>query len=252
MKFVVALLLVSLALGSARVAIRQADVCSSGKAQSPIDVVFDKTTCVRSGEVLALPYKINRHYKVAANVTVQKVDNTITAKGDFGFVTVGGCNPCDGQGYNIVQVALKAPAEHTFDGKRYAGELQITHQKQGSTGSNDLLVSSVFFYQQADGGFTNSFLDSIDVAHASATAATMTGLVDLEKLKESFRGEFFTYKGSLVNQGCPETVQWVLYRRPLGVTADQLKAVQTAVGNTTPRAAQAVNDRQVMWYRKRV
>lgn len=231
-------------------------LCASGQNQSPIDVVFEKTQCVRSGEPDATPYKISRHYQPAANCTVQKKGRRIevapTVAGALGFITLGGCNPCDGARYDVKSISVRLPADHTIDGKRYAGEIQITHQKTGSTGDADLIITSVFLYQQAAGGFLNSFLENIDAPRATATSKTLADrFIDLEKLSESFHGEYFTYKGSLTWRGCPETVQWFLFKIPQGVDMAQLASIKTALGENPFKAAKPIGSRQVYWYRKR-
>jgi len=52
---------------------------------------------------------------------------------------------------------------------RYPLELQIVHQKEGSTGDNDLIVASVFFeLKRTPGG--NKFLSSLDWQSAPRSA----------------------------------------------------------------------------------
>jgi len=237
--------------------------CQSGKHQSPIDIAAHQTVCVREGESSAQPYRINYHYKLAQNLSMAFNGYSLQVAGDLGFVTIGGCNPCDGLEYDFKQFHFHAPAEHTIDGKRYPMELHLVHQKKGSSDLQDLLFISIFFYVQPDGGFPNSFLENIDWNHAPSDASkpnSINGYVDLHRLKESFRGEYWTYDGSLTTPSCDETVKWFIMKRPLGVTADQLSKIQTlfqnnpsfANGNGNNRATQPINDRKVTWFRKRL
>jgi len=229
------------------------DVCSSGKQQSPVNVQLNSTVCVRHGEVGSIPFKVNHHYQHAVNATVTNNGASLVVNGNFGFLTVGGCNPCDGQEYTVQSITFKAPAEHQLDGKQYAAEIQISTQKKGGT---DALIESIFLYQQPDGGFLNSFLDKIDLFHApsaSGNSNTLTASpVDLKTLKEAYRGEYFWYKGSLDASPCTEGVTWVLYRTPVGVTKEQMAALTQLVAASGTRAVQPLNGRQVTWYRKRV
>jgi len=234
-------------------ATQDANVCSSGMQQSPLNIIFNSTVCVRNGEVGSIQYKVNHHYKHAVNATVTNNGNSLVVAGDFGHLTVGGCNPCDGQEYTVQGITFKAPAEHQLDGRAYAAEIQITTQKKGGS---DILIESIFLYQQPDGGFLNSFLDNIDLFHAPSTNGATTTLsatqVDLKTLKEAYRGEYYTYKGSLTSAPCTEGATWVVYRTPIGVTKEQLASLVALTPAAGTRAVQPVNGRQVIWFRKRI
>jgi len=239
--------------------------CSSGTAQSPINVNTSAVTCVKEGQD-GVPYRIDFHYFKKDNLTLRNNGHALSIKGDLGFVTIGGCNPCDGQQYNVKAFSFHAPSEHTIDASptkdgHYAMELHIVHQKVGSTGLNDLVIVAINFYLQPDGGFPNSFLDNINWANAPAAAQAtvpISGPVNLHKLNEAFKGEYFTYTGSLTSPPCTEGVKWYIMKRPLGVNKAQLDIVQNmfqkntnfANGNGNNRNVQPLNNRPVYWYRK--
>jgi len=240
--------------------------CTTGLAQSPINIETAKTKCVRHGDGDARQYRIDLHYRKQDNLSMTHNGNTLKVKGDLGYLTLGGCNPCDGQEYFVKQFHFHSPSEHTIDTTpekdgHYAMELHIVHQKKGSSGLNDLVFVVVLFYVQPDGGFPNWFLDNINWANAPTTAGTSTkinGAVNLHRLKESFDGEYWTYKGSLTTPPCSETVQYFVMKNPLGVTKDQLATIQNlfsknqafANGNGNNRPVQALNNREVVWYRR--
>jgi len=260
MKFVVALLLLTIVAVSARdlVGLRGArslqatDLCSTGKAQSPIDINPKDTECVRHGDPHSVPYRIHFHYPPTHNATVTNTGSTIQLNGNFGFVTVGGCNPCTGQEWDFTNAVFKMPAEHTLDGKQYAMELQLSHTKKGAS---DQLIVSIFFYQQADGGFPNGFLEAIDWTHAPTSANAVNNLkthVHLRHLlKESLRGEYFMYKGSITSSPCTEGVQWYVMKTPLGATSDEItQAKSLLAGFNNARSVNPLNGRHVTWYRK--
>jgi len=238
--------------------------CSTGKHQSPINIEtenLDTTVCVRRGEEASKPHSINYHYTLGQNLSMVHNGYSLQVAGNLGFVTVGGCNPCDGQGYNVKQFHFHSPSEHTVNNKSYPLELHIVHQKQGSSGLNDLLFVSILFYVQPEGGFPNSFLHNIDWRHLPTTTNApnrIYGYVDLHLLKEAFRGEYYTYDGSLTTPSCDETVKWFVMKRPLGITKHQAERIQGlfqnnnafAGGKGNNRATQPLNDRKVTWYRK--
>jgi len=241
-------------------------LCATGKKQSPIAIHthnLNGTTCVRDGEEAAIAHRINFFYKPVANLSVTHTGYTLQVAGDLGFVTLGGCNPCAGQQYDVKQIQFHAGAEHQIGRKVRPIELHIVHQKQGATGLNDLAIVAIQFYIQADGGFENSLLRSLDWDHlpSSANAATaLKTIVDLNSLTEALKGEYYTYEGSLTTPGCDETVKWFVMKTPLGVTSQQHDAIKAlfagrqefAAGKGNNRVTQALNDRKVVWFRKRV
>jgi len=242
--------------------------CSAGQAQSPININTSATVCVRHGEETARPFRIDFHYADnVANMTLVHNGNTLKVKGDLGYVTLGGCNPCNGQEYRVKQLHFHTAAEHTIDATTnstgYVMELHIMHQKVGSTGLKDIVAVAILFYVQPEGGFPNGFLDNINwnnLPKAKGTATALTGGVNLRKLDEALvKAEYYTYKGSLTTPPCTESVQWFVMKTPLGVTQAQINNVQAifqknaafAGGNGNNRAVQPTNSRQVTWYRRR-
>jgi len=239
-------------------------ICTTGTAQSPINIDTTKTKCVRHGEEAARPHRIDFHYQKKDNLSLVHNGNTLKVRGDLGYVTVGGCNPCDGQEYVVKQFHFHTLSEHTIDttpekdGHKMM-ELHIVHQKKGSSGLNDLLFVSVLFYLQPEGGFPNWFLDNINWNGAPTTAGGSTkinGHVNLHKLKESLDGEYFSYKGSLTTPPCSESVQWFVFKNAMGVTKEQLATLQTLFKgpadfpNGNNRPVQNLNNREVVWYRR--
>jgi carbonic anhydrase len=236
-------------------------VCNSGQLQSPINIVAEKARCVRHGEEEARAYRVDFHYLPQQNLSLINNGYTLKVKGDLGYITIGGCNPCDGQEYYVKQFHFHAPSEHTIDAAptgskngSYAMELHIVHQKKGSTGLNDIVMVAVLFYVQPDGGFNNWFLDSLNWPFAPANAqgeTKLTGIVDLYKLRESLHGEYYSYKGSLTTPPCTESVQWVVMKNPLGITKDQLTNIQKVFPKGNARVVQNTGNREVVWYRRR-
>ena len=61
--------------------------------------------------------------------------------------------------------------------------------------------------------------------------------------------EYFHYRGSLTTGGCEESVNWIVFKNPLAITEDQLRAFQALTTTTGEniinnfRPTQPVNDR---------
>jgi carbonic anhydrase len=241
--------------------------CSTGKKQSPIAIDSDNlqtTSCVRDGEEASIRHRINFFYKPVVNLSVTHTGYTLQVAGDLGFVTIGGCNPCAGQEFDVKQIQFHAAAEHLVNNKTRSLELHIVHQKKGSTDLSHLAIVAIQFYIQGDGGFDNAFLQSLDWDHLPGSANAVNGplktVVDLNRLTETLQGEYFTYHGSLTTPSCDETVKWFVMKTPLGITRDQYNKINAlfagrqdfAAGKGNNRAIQPLNDRKVIWFRKRL
>jgi len=226
--------------------------CVTGKKQSPINIEREKTQCVRAGTADGVKHKTDFFYWKRDGLEASNNGHTIKIRSHVGFVTLGGCSPCDGQRYNLKQIHFHAPSEHQIDGKSYALEAHLVHQKEGATGLNDLLFVAVFFYEQLPGGFPNGFLSQLDFAHLPAAQGgkNKLGIVDVAgALSESLKGEYYTYSGSLTTPTCDETVKWVVMKTPLGAPKEQLDAFRKLYPSNA-RAVQDTNGRHVTWYRK--
>jgi len=239
MKFLAAIILISLAFAAAD------DICATGKNQSPINIQRNATHCVKEGEDWARKYTVHRYYmpNIWRAVTYTAGPAANTFKAHFGAIKVGGsCASCEGTMYRAIGFSFKTPAEHLVHGKQYPLEVQILHQREDKT--EDYVVNSVFFYQQPDGGFPNSF-----IAAASPSNKNTDTLIDLSALREAFHGEYFHYKGSQTSPPCAENVHWNIYRTPLGITADQLTGIKAGL-QANARAVQPQGDRKVTWVRR--
>jgi len=240
-------------------------LCATGKAQSPININKHTAVCVRHGEDPARPHRIDFHYIPAWNLSLAHNGNTLKVGGDLGFITLGGCNPCDGWEYYVRQFHFHAPAEHSLSNLHKNGtyplELHIVHQKRGSTGLNDLAFVAILFYVQPEGGFHERFLDSINWNFApqnSGSSISISNWVSLWKLSESLKGEYFTYHGSLSTPPCTEDVKYFVMKNPIGITRRQLDIINNmflnnpnfAGGRGNNRPVQPLNNRNVFWYRK--
>jgi len=193
---------------------------------------------------MSLPYKTRRYYNPSTNVTVatnQMLTGQVQYANALGFLTLGGCSPCDGQRYFLDSFRMVVPAEHTLHGKQYPAELQLRHVSEKSAG---IIISSIFFYKQADGGFLNSFMSSVKQNTADNTVP-----VDPSVLREALHGEYFIYKGSDYAPSCTEGVTRIVYKTPLGLDNTQLTYVQgfTTYKSSSPKP---LNGRPITWYRK--
>jgi len=161
-----------------------------------------------------------------------------------------------------------AKSEHTFSGRNndsaghYPLELHIIHQKEGSNGTNDLMVVAVMFDLKKTPG-TNRFLDQVDFTNLPAAVGdtkVLTKAVDLNELAYSLQGDYFAYNGSLTTPKCVENVQWRVMSQAQGMKQSQLDSLlrffrndqEFPTGRGNYRSVQPRNGRKVILFKRNV
>lgn len=218
-------------------------VCG-GAQQSPVNI--DPTTV--SGTVGYAKLWSYQAYLPAAGLTVQSSGSGLyvnVPSGVLGGITINGAT------YNVIQLLLHFPSEHTLSGVSMAGELQIVHQKVGSTGNSDLLVLAVFIAQGSSDG---SFLTQLGLPAGAPVGAAdppvaVTGTMNLKvSLAPSLISNFYYYMGSQTMPPCSETVSWFVLETPIPASFAQISAFNYRIsgmpGNNRP--LQLLNGRPVV------
>ena len=197
--------------------------CSSGTAQSPIDV---------GGVSGSTPAPLTLAYSASEGEMTDNGHTTelrsLTAKG----ITVGG------KQYAFKQMHFHAPSEHTLEGVRYEAEFHFVHQAD----DGGLAVVGILATVGDANAAWAPFTDGVPAAAAGQKVAA--GVVDFPALfPESL--DHVAYDGSLTTPPCSEGVRWLLLETPVELGAGQLATLHAAhAGNNRP--AQPVNGRDVV------
>lgn len=96
----------------------------------------------------------------------------------------------------------RSPSEHHLDGNKFDAEMHIVHQKEGSHGTDDLLVVGLLFLQSDE---DNAFLASLgwdsvggpQLPHKEGATMTVLGSVDLNLNTELKKGYYCYQVGTL-------------------------------------------------------
>lgn len=179
----------------------------AGNEQSPIVIDSTNAAIPAPGDKdVAAPLMYS--YSPMKNRALFNTGLTVQVAGNFGNVTVGG------EVYDARQFHLHVPAEHKIGDERSVGELHIVHQKQGSRGTDDLLMVSIVLrlpleHQELVGTepfFTQLGFDKMpgDGGHSVPFAKP----VDLNDFAPQLNGHYYSYRGSLTTPPCSEGVQW--------------------------------------------
>lgn len=197
-------------------------LCSQGKNQSPIDLsgaldadlpelVFDYPNPGRTGEV-------NNGHTIQVNIK----------PGNFASIR--------GQQYQVIQAHFHSPSEHRVSGNLYPMEIHLVHADE----NGELAVVGILF----DEGEENSVLNRLD-SFRPPDMTPSTEPIDYNELITS-RTEYYTYNGSLTTPPCSEGVLWIVLKKPIIASADQIERFHNTMGTDTNRPVQPANSRIIL------
>jgi len=126
-----------------------------------------------------------------------------------------------GEAYTMVQFHLHHPAEHRINGRSYPLEVHLVHRSE----RGGLTVVGVLF---AQGRANPALQQMIDHAKSDDEADRVT--IDPRAFLPSDSG-FYRYEGSLTTPPCSEIVNWVVMRKPVTASPEQIAAVAAIYGD---------------------
>jgi carbonic anhydrase len=197
--------------------------CALGRQQSPIDLVPTHD---------GMPEPVETRWQAFAPEVVNN-GHTIEAEVQAGSYTLFG-----GRRYDLVQFHFHAPSEHTLAGGHTPLEAHFVHR----SGDGDLLVLGVFLVA----GESSAALERVwEVMPTAPGRALANQPLDPAELLPG-AGPVFRYAGSLTTPPCSEVVSWVVFERPLEVSAGQIAAFE-AIFQGNRRPLQPRNRRFVLY-----
>lgn len=197
--------------------------CSSGTAQSPIDV---RRGSGLSRAPLTLAYSVSEGEMTDNGHTTEL--RALKAQG----ITV------DGKQYAFRQMHFHAPSEHTLEGVRHEAEFHFVHQAD----DGGLAVVGILAKAGAANAAWAPFTDGVPAAAGGQKVAA--GVVDFPALFPASL-DHVAYDGSLTTPPCSEGVRWLLLETPVELGAGQLATLRAAhAGNNRP--VQPLNGRNVV------
>jgi carbonic anhydrase len=200
------------------------EICGDGKRQSPIDI--DTSRASSDAPATEVDYE-------PENLFVENNGHAIEAQiqDPDGSVTV------DGTDYEIERFHFHTPSEETIDGKRFDASVHIVNTTpDGNAAVIGLLVEE---------GPSSPVMDQIvpligDNVGDESEAPDQVDPGDL--LPAGDRA--FQFKGSLTTPPCTQGLEWIVYSRPITMSADQLAALRAAYSDNI-RPVQPVNGRPI-------
>jgi carbonic anhydrase len=174
--------------------------CSSGTRQSPIDI--------RDGIKVELE-AVKFDYRPSS---FRVIDNGHTVQ-----VNVGSGNTIEvmGRRFELVQFHFHRPSEERIDGKQFDMVAHLVHKDPDGR----LAVVAVLLERGAAQALVQSVWNNLPLEKGDElTGRGMLNLADLLPIDRSY----YTYMGSLTTPPCSEGVLWMVMKKPVQISAEQV------------------------------
>jgi carbonic anhydrase len=181
--------------------------CTLGNNQSPVGIDYTTKS--------TMPLLNINYHSSAARMQLKEKTVVMTFKGKNTLTD-------QGHAYQLVQIRMHTPAEHSVSDRVYPLEIQLIHQdskgaflilsilaKVGNNGDQDL----------------QPILDNFPNKSGAATELAFNP----EKLLPLPKG-YYAYTGSLSWPPCTENVEWRVFKQPVTISKPQLKVVADVLG----------------------
>lgn len=197
-----------------------------GRVQSPINIPRQD---VEHRDVLYVDLQAAASYTAAVGKNLRNMGYNLQVDADGSDL---GYLQYQGHRYLVRQFHIHCPAEHLLDGEAFACEVHVVHQRNGSTGFQDLLVVGIL-YESGASFEDDAFLGR--VFNLSGTPpgfgeppAAIRGAVDLShEYKDALASGFYNYDGSLTTPPCTESVTWFLLSTTMKMSLGQLRVFKS-------------------------
>ena len=201
-------------------------LCSSGSMQSPINIETTHT---------ALLPALNIHFKPGP-ATVKNNGHTLEVKSDIeGYITLkAGSNADD---YTFEQMHLHTPSEMQINGHSYPLASHMVYRNK----AGKQLVVATFFEMGAESKALAPLLTALPRHKGDSLTLGKFDTTDLFPAQR----DYYTYEGSLTTPPCTEGIQWIVLKKPLTVSEEQLTAFQLLFPMNA-RPVQSINKRTVL------
>lgn len=174
--------------------------CATGTRQSPIDI--------RDGIKVDLdPIEID--YRPS---TFRVTDDGHTVKVEMGASHFN----LTGKSYELVQFHFHRPSEEKIDGHRFDMVAHLVHKSD----EGKLAVIAVLLERGPENPFIQTVWNNLPLEKNISVSPPET-LLDLSKLLPTTH-EYYTYMGSLTTPPCTEDVRWIVMKKPVQLSQEQI------------------------------
>jgi carbonic anhydrase len=204
------------------------EACKKGLNQSPINISKDVTVEAKSLEPIEFDYHadstevVNNGHAIQVNVDEHSSINV------------------DGKHFVLKQFHFHSPSENEINGKSFPLEAHFVHVADDGT----IAVVGVLYVL----GDKNPTLEKIWTKmppHAGVKEKLALLSEDIEKLLPKDR-DYYRFNGSLTTPPCTEGVRWMVFKKYVTISKDQVKKFVDTMGVKNNRPTQPINARKVL------
>ncbi len=153
----------------------------------------------------------------------------------------------DGKDYRFLQAHFHTPSEHQVDGIIYPMEIHFVCMVDlpKNQGDPEYLVAGAFFKMGEENEFIHKFLNRIpEIEHDTTFLQNNPVYIDDLLTPEEPFNDYYFYNGSLTTPPYTETVKWVIMKRILESSPEQIQKINALEGNNA-RHVQALFSREI-------
>jgi carbonic anhydrase len=218
-------------------------LCGIGRNQSPIDITPDSHTLDIAGlvsEQKTIASKPVEFLTIKPNyqtVPLKILNNGHTVEVEY---EPGSEMTVLGRTSELKQFHFHSLSEHQINGASFPLEMHLVHADE----KGNLTVIGVLFQE----GEPNPFLGTLwkhlpeDIGEEVVVADEEINVGDMLPSDSTY----YYYNGSLTTPPCSEGVTWLVLKKSLEASKEQIEALQTAIGFANNRPVQPVNARVVL------
>ena len=206
----------------------ETSLCNSGKNQSPVNIETKKTHQIETRGI-----KFN--YGMTLPETITNTGKLIQIK-TRGWAKIN----ADNIEFELKNIDIHIPSEHTVDGKHYPMEMAFVHKsKAGETA----IVSRMAIPGRPDRAL-RKLLENLPMKAGETAKLPPSSLKNMEMKKKY--GNYYRYNGSLTVPPCDEGVRWFVMKKPMSFSKEQYEKLKKAVPKDNNRPTQDLNARLIL------
>lgn len=200
--------------------------CDKGEKQSPINIDTSKVKLDDDLEPLDISYH-------STSFSIENNGHTVKFMESTGENSI----KLEGEKYTLQQFHFHIPSENTLNGNHFEMEGHLVHQNE----AGDLAVLAFLIEE----GETNPVLaEAFSNIPSKQTKEELSSKINLNALLPEDLSTF-RYSGSLTTPPCSEEVNWIVLKKPIELSKQQIEAFSEQFPHGNARDPQPLNEREV-------
>ena len=201
--------------------------CKVGKNQSPIDLRDTQALGTTGMDELEIYYQ---------EVPLKVINNGHTLQVNY---PLGSYIKLGERRYELMHLQFHTPSEHMKEGFQYPMEMQVVHKD----GDGNHVVIAVIFQEGEENEVLQDLLNNLPKEINKQEIRRYVSINPAMFIPGDTR--FYKYSGSLTTPPCTEGVYWMVFKRPVEASAEQIELMNQVMGNNA-RPVQERNSRSVL------